>query len=76
MHGLIYQGEGAMGIQNHVVSEVFLGFLVLGFGLLLHGVASPPLSCSWGRQSRNHPLTLLPLPGADRVRVLIEDNIH
>jgi hypothetical protein len=65
-----------MGIQNHAVSEVFLGFLALGFGLLLHGVASPPLSCSWGRKFCNHPLTLLPLPGTDRVHVLIEDNVH
>jgi hypothetical protein len=44
-----------MGIQNHAVSEVFLGFLALGFGLLLHGAASPPLSCSWGQTMLQPP---------------------
>jgi hypothetical protein len=56
MHGLIYLGRGVMGIQNHVVSEVFLGFLALGFGLLLHGAASPLLSCSWGQTMLQPPL--------------------
>ena len=55
MHGLIYQGEGAMGIQNHAVSKVFLGFLALGFDLLLHGAASPLLSCSWGQTTPQPP---------------------
>jgi hypothetical protein len=46
--------------------KVFLGFLALGFGLLLHGSANPPLSCSWGQTMPQPPLTLLPLPSVDR----------
>ena len=40
---------GGDGCTNRAVSEVFLGFLAMGFGLLLHGASSPPLSCSWGQ---------------------------
>ena len=56
---------GVDGCANRMVFEVFLGFLALGFGLLLHGTANPPLSCSQVKKHHNHPLSLLPLPSVD-----------